>query len=226
MYKIAKSEVSYWEPVLYWFTGIYLLIMLIASFRSFLPSEKFYGLLGSLMPLFLVGFFLLNVLYTFFEMRESRLMKIAVLPVPLWKISLARLLGPFLLNLIAILIFVIPAFLDSYRYFGIQQLIRDFFRSHYALIGFGLYWLVVMYGIRLFTELYGRILLGIALLINLIVYVILPIFYWRLAHSLAEIISRLIYMIPQSFQIISALILLCWIALYFSCVNRKSFIAL
>jgi hypothetical protein len=159
MWKLIKAELDYIKPVL---IGIYVLFISIFVLRFFLVDTPPRSILNYGITWILSANLIMVFSMVVIEVAENRLMNQVQLPIPSSRIGNARILFPLILLSIFIVLLVIELILlpDVYR----DQLIsflnsRE--NSSYLVVYLLLFWITAIYGIRLFSEMYGRFLLGI-----------------------------------------------------------------
>ena len=159
MWKLIKAELDYIKPVL---IGIYVLFISIFVLRFFLVDTPPRSILNYGITWILSANLSMVFSMVVIEVAENRLMNQVQLPIPSSRIGNARILFPLILLSIFIVLLVIELILlpDVYR----DQLIsflnsRE--NSSYLVVYLLLFWITAIYGIRLFSEMYGRFLLGI-----------------------------------------------------------------
>jgi len=203
MWKIVKTELNYLRWLLAASYAFFLAITLLVYFKG--NPDKLFGS-AVFLPLY-IGFvhFIVNLVLLYLEMKETRLRHLVPLPISETGIGIARLVTPFFLWLAYVLLSVICV-LVLLSGFDIEpsniadppfELVdaglvlvhpsqpdtANVIPPWYALLLALNVWLAITYAARLFSELYGRILLLIGAIVILFDGLVLPSIHKVLARN-------------------------------------------
>lgn len=183
-----------------------------ASFTVLFCDDSFGEICAIMAYLLLYVFLFVNLILEYLEIRERRLMQYALLPISKWKLATARVLIPLTVLLISavpiifylilkVLFFLAP-YISNLRAGSEQLLIelRCLIVSHYYHWNYfvqdyiNLFALVMLisYTARLWTESYGRVVLGILALISLFDGLVLPFINPQLAWKTGDYVDKFI----------------------------------
>ncbi|MFH1675570.1 MAG: hypothetical protein ABIC40_01000 [bacterium] len=160
MLKLLKTELDYWKPVLFPVCGM--IILGFIGLSALIISTGQTRINSAFILIFIIIIHLIiNLIHIADEYAEKRLYKIATLPISTRQIGITRLLFPAILLLIFIMIFLLYIFGLPRETVLIS--IRNFTGySPWSILTFTIgIWVLITYGFRLLTELWGRVLLAI-----------------------------------------------------------------
>jgi hypothetical protein len=136
---------------------------------DFAKAVRMADMLGAALAEIMLVYVIGCIVVLYIETSESRLRRLAVLPIPIVSIGRARLLVPlalYAIYMILVLLTKLPL-LIAWKSLGESPIAS--FACDLLLVNARLAceWLLVTYGIRLLSELYGRMLLLVALFLYL-----------------------------------------------------------
>jgi len=237
MWKLVKSELSYWRlPIL----GCYAFFTFLA-FALYVIVTRYIGVVFmGFETLIGIEFWtvsihvILTVVVLGLEIKELRLRRIAVLPVRNLDVGNARLVTPFFLLLIYVLLGLMTVLLmlalfpaGTFTYVKYVQAttyppstIPEIIWGHLEILAV---WFFLVYAIRLFSEWQGRILLLCSFALLVFYAAVLPFFKAGLYTSITLQLENAVAA-PQGAFVFTFLgiVLVCLIQLFF--IQRRSYL--
>ncbi len=233
MWKLVKAELNYLKPWILGVSGFFILISLIVAARTNEANVsvmvwEFPGV-GVFAGVASIGFIFATL---YLEIKENRLRQQAVLPVPIREVGEARVVVPVMVWLIFAGLIALTIIIQIVRF---AVLIPDFPAKASVFLfvntdwkSFCLYaitiWISIVYGLRLFSEWHGRLLLG-AVLCVFMLQVVMSNFFWRFYATVWT--DRVFYWFepPMNYVTYLLLLILFVLVIHVSFLRRRSFMA-